>query len=186
VSSTTPSLDNFYGLFQSHLLVGVLGLLEDYPPLRALMEGAGIYLLINFLLQPPSYYEDELTYIDREDGSTTLMVLHPTYVALLTVFYWWCHSFIEGNHIPPYSIWIHSSRVEFLCLLENVLWKAGDVPWFAFPIVGVLPRTLLKVITRPLVPVQPPPVPIEEISVFVGLVLNPSCSLAPAKCQPGY
>jgi len=37
----------------------------------------------------------------REAGSTALMVLHPTYLGLLTAFYWWCHSFIEGNNIPP-------------------------------------------------------------------------------------
>jgi len=102
MDSPTPSVDDFHILFKSHLLVGVLALPEDSPPIKALMEGAGIDLLIDFLLQPPSYYEDELTYVeDREDGSTVLMALHPTYVALLMAFYWWCHSFIEGNHIPP-------------------------------------------------------------------------------------
>jgi len=100
MSSPTNSINSFYGLFKSHLL-GVLALPEDSPPIRALMEGAGINLLINFLLQPPSYCKDELTYIEvREDGSTILMALHPTYVSLLKAFYWWCHSYIEGSNNP--------------------------------------------------------------------------------------
>jgi len=94
------------------------------------MEGAAINLLIDFLLQPPSYYEDELTYVEvREDGSTALMVLHPTYVALLTALYWWCHSFIEGNHIPPLHLGMdNQGQVSLLpgeCSLEG--WRCSLV-----------------------------------------------------------
>ncbi len=57
------------------------------------------------------------------------------------------------------------TRVEFLRFLENVLWKAGDdVPQFTFPIVRVLPGTLLRFLNPAPVPVQPPAVLIEEIS----------------------
>jgi len=52
MSSPTNLQNNFYGLFKSHLLVEVLALPEDSPPIRALMEGASIDLLIDFLLQP--------------------------------------------------------------------------------------------------------------------------------------
>jgi len=53
--SPTDSQNDFHHLFTSHLLVGILGLLGDSPPIKALIEGAGIDLLTNFLLQPPSY-----------------------------------------------------------------------------------------------------------------------------------
>jgi len=56
------------------------------------------------------------------------------------------------------------SRVEFFRFLEHVLWETGDVPQFSFPIVGVLPGTLLKVLKTAPVPVQPPPVLIEEVA----------------------
>ena len=80
------------------------GLPGDSPPIKALIKGVGIDLLTDFLLQPPSYYKDELTYVEkREDGSTALMALHPTYVALLMALYQWCHGIIGGNRIPP--IW---------------------------------------------------------------------------------
>jgi len=95
MSSPTDLQNNFYNLFKSHLLVGVLELPGDSPPIKALIEGASINLLINFLLHSPSYYKDELTYVEvREDGSTVLMALHPTYLHLLMAFYWWCHSYV--------------------------------------------------------------------------------------------
>ncbi len=50
MSSPTPSVDDFYELFQSHLLGSVLGLPRDSPTVRALMEGASIELLNDFLL----------------------------------------------------------------------------------------------------------------------------------------
>jgi len=92
------------------------------------------------------------------------MALHPTYLDLLESFFWWCHAFIGGNHIPPYSSWIRTTRADYVRYLEGVLWKAREVRRFDFPIVGVLPGTLLKVLSRPLVPVQPPPVLIEEVA----------------------
>jgi len=165
MSSPTNSHNDYYGLFKFHLLVDVLALPEDSPPMRALLEGAGINLLTNFLLQPPSYYEAKLTYDEvREDGSVTLMAIHPTYVALLMALYLWCHEIIGGNCIPPHSDWLRMSRVEFFHFLENVLWETGEVPRFTFPIIRVLPGTLLKVLKTMLVPVQPPPVLIEEIA----------------------
>jgi len=129
------------------------------------MEGAGVEILMVFLLQSPSYYRLEHTYVEEEeDGSLALMELHPTYVDLLMAFYWWCHSFIEGNCVPPYSVWVQTTRVDFLHFLENVLWKTGEVPQFSFLVVGVLPGTLLKVLSRLAVPVQPPPLCLEAIS----------------------
>jgi len=102
MSSPTSSLEDSYDLFKSHLLFGVLGLPGDSPPVKALIEGVNIDLLTDFLLQPPSYYRSELTYVEElEDGSTVLMALHPTYVALLTALYLWCHEVIGGNRIPP-------------------------------------------------------------------------------------
>ncbi len=70
----------------------------------------------------------------------------------------------RGQCHPPFSVWIWTTQVNFLCFLENVLWKTGEVPQFNFPVVGVLPGTLLKVWSRPAVPVQPPQVCIEEVS----------------------
>ena len=52
MSSPTDSMNDFYGLFKFHLLVDVLALPEDSPPIRALMEGARIELLNDFLLHP--------------------------------------------------------------------------------------------------------------------------------------
>jgi len=115
MSTPTDSTNDFYGLFKSHLLFGVLGLPGDSPPMKALIEGAGIDLLTDFLLQPPSCYGEELTYIEElEDGSTVLMAPHPTYVHLLTAFYWWCNSVMEGDSVPPYSYWIRTTWVNFL------------------------------------------------------------------------
>jgi len=66
------------------------------------MEGAGIELLNDFLLYPPSYYQEELTYVETAaDGSTVLNKHHPTYFHLLTALYWWCHDYLRGNHMPP-------------------------------------------------------------------------------------
>jgi len=102
MSSSTPSLQDLYDVFQSHLLGSVLGLPWDSPAVKTLVDSVGVKLLNDFLLFPPSYYEDELTYIEvREDGSTALMALHPTYMALLMAFFKWCCLFIGGNCIPP-------------------------------------------------------------------------------------
>jgi len=129
--------------------------------------------------------------------------LHPTYLHLLTAFYWWCHTYIRGNHIPPYANWLRTTRADFLHYLEGVLWKSGEVPPFTFPIIRVLPGTLLRVLSRPPVPVQVLPLvqpdigpndeervlssqesSLEVLSVlpasldhFLGLVSNPTCSL---------
>jgi len=84
------------------LLGDILGLPGHSPPVKALIDGASIGLLTDFLLQPPTYFEAKLTYIEvREDGSVTLMAIHPTYVALLMALYLWCHEVIGGNRIPP-------------------------------------------------------------------------------------
>jgi len=92
MSSPTPSLQDLYDVFQSHLLGSVLGLPRDSPTVKALVDSVGIKLLNDFLLFPPSYYEDELTYIEvREDGSVALMALHPTYMALLMDFKITCY-----------------------------------------------------------------------------------------------
>jgi len=126
MSSPTDSLNNFYGLFKSLLQVDVLTLPQDSPPIRALMEGAGIDLLIDFLLQPPSYYKDELTYIEvREDGSTILMALHPTYVSLLMAFYLWCHEIIGGNCTPPTPTGSVSPGLNFYASWRMFLGKLG-------------------------------------------------------------
>jgi len=61
--------------------------------------------------------------------------------------------------MPPH--WL-CTRVDFLRFLESILWKAGDVPWFAFPVIG-FPGTLLKVLSRPPVPVQESPPIVPEI-----------------------
>ncbi len=88
MSSPTHLLEDSYALFKSHLLLEVLGLPGDSPPMKALIKGVGIDLLNDFLLQPPSCYQSELTYIEEcQDGSTILMAPHPTYVRLLTAFY---------------------------------------------------------------------------------------------------
>jgi len=97
-----PSSDNFYCLFQSHLLVDVLGLPAASPSLKALVDCIGIRLLNDLLLQPPTAYKAELTYVEvREDGS---VALHPMYINLLMVLYWWCHSLILDNCMPPTPI----------------------------------------------------------------------------------
>ena len=115
MSSPTPLLEDSYALFKSHLLFEVLGLPGDSPPVKALIEGVGIDLLTDFLLQPPSCYGGELTYVEElEDGTTVLMAPHPTYVHLLTAFYWWCHLYIEGNSVTTYSVWIWTTQVDFL------------------------------------------------------------------------
>jgi len=98
------------------------------------------------------------------DGSITCKGLHTTYVDLLMAFYWWCQSYVEGQCIPSYSEWAQTTRADFLCFLENDLWRTGEVLQFTFPIVGVLPGTLIKVLSRLAVPLQPPPVRIKEIS----------------------
>jgi len=175
MTSSSPSLEDYYELFQSHLLLDVLGLSGDSPLVRAIKEGVGIDLLNDFLLQPPTFYKDELTYVETAmDGSTVLMALHPTYVDLLTAFYWWCRSYVHGTSMPAYGHWIRTTRADFLRYLEGVLWKTGEVPRFDFPIAGVLPGTLLKVISRPAVPVQPPLVRIEEISPTIKEQVLPS------------
>jgi len=46
MSSPTVSQDNFYAVFQSHLLGEVLGLPRDSPPVRALVDSIGIGLFI--------------------------------------------------------------------------------------------------------------------------------------------
>jgi len=112
--------------------------------------------------------------------------------------------------MPLHAHWICTTRVDFLRFLENILWKAGDVPRFAFPVIGVLPGTLLKVLSRPAVPVQDPtPVlpdmgPLVEEQAFItqecstealpvppaapdtpgSLVFGPSCSLALPEWPP--
>jgi len=91
----------------------------DSLPVKALMEGAGVEVLMDFLLQPPSYYRLEPTYVEEEeDGSLILKELHPTYVDLLMAFYWWCHSLIEGNHVPPTP---NGSRL--LGLIFSIFWR---------------------------------------------------------------
>jgi len=71
MASSSPLVEDYYELFQSHLLSDVLGLPGSSPPVRALISGAGIELLNDFLLQPPTYYQSELTYIEVDpDGST--------------------------------------------------------------------------------------------------------------------
>ncbi len=50
--SPAPSIDDFYAVFQSHLLGEVLGLPRDSPPMKALVDGVGIEFLNDFLLQP--------------------------------------------------------------------------------------------------------------------------------------
>jgi len=204
MTSSNPLLEDYYELFQSHLLGSVLGLLWDSPTVRALMEGAGVELLNDFLLHPSSYYWSELTYVEmEEDGSVALKELHPIYLHLLMAFYWWCRTYIRSNRIPPYADWLRTTRADFLCYLEGVLWKSGEVPPFTFPIIRVLPGTLLRVLSRPPVPVQVLPLvqpdigpndeervlssqesSLEVLSVlpasldhFLGLVSNPTCSL---------
>jgi len=130
MSSPTPSVDDFYAVIQSHLLGNILGLPGDSPPVEALVDGISIGLLNDFLLQFPTSYEAKLTYVEvREDGSTALMVLHPTYVGLLTAFYWWCCSFIEGNNIPPtpfgYRLSGSISLLPRECSLED--WRSSPV-----------------------------------------------------------
>ena len=89
--SPAPSIDDFYAIFQSHLLGEGLGLPRDSLLVKALVNGVSIRLLNDFL-----------TYIEvREDGSVALMALQPTYVGLLMAFYWWCHSHMQGNCMPP-------------------------------------------------------------------------------------
>ncbi len=164
MASSSPSLEDYYELFQSHLLGDVLGLPGSSPPVRALISGAGIELLNDFLLQPPTYYQSELTYIEVDpDGSITRKGLHATYVDLLMAFYWWCQSYMEGQRIPSYLEWARTTRADFLHFLENDFWTTGEVPQFTFPIVGVLPGTVLKVLQSPAVPVQDSP------SMILGL-----------------
>ncbi len=72
MASSSPLLEDYYELFQSHLLGDVLGLPGSSPPVRALISGARVKLLNNFLLQPPTYYQSELTYVEVDpDGSIT-------------------------------------------------------------------------------------------------------------------
>jgi len=68
---------------------------------------------------------------------------------------------------------------QFLCFLENVLWKMGEIPQFSFLVVGVLPGTLLKVLSRPTVPVQDPPLVLPDIGLKDEEQGSPSqeCSL---------
>jgi len=88
MATSSPSLEDYYGLFQSHLLGDVLGLPGSSPPVRALVSGARVELLNDFLLQPPTYYQSELTYVEVEvDGSISCKALHATYVDLLMAFY---------------------------------------------------------------------------------------------------
>jgi len=79
--------------------------------MKALMDGVGIEFLNDFLIQPPTAYKAKLTYVEvLEDGSTTLMALHPTYVSLLTAFYWWCRTYMQGNRMPPHAHWPRTTR----------------------------------------------------------------------------
>jgi len=133
---------------------------------------------------------------------------------LMSVFLW---PFIGGASptwkaiVCPYLDWLCTTWVDFLHFLENVLWKAGDLPQFAFPVIRVLPGTLLRVLSRPPVPVQESTLIVPEIGpmikkgasqeyslevlsvllasldIFVGLVsdlASPSCSPVPAKWPP--
>jgi len=76
--------------------------------------------------------------------------------------------------MPAYGHWIRTTRADFLRYLEGVLWKTGEVPRFDFPVAGVLPGTLLRVLSRPPVPVQPPLVRIEEIGPTILEQVLPS------------
>jgi len=89
-SSDTPTLDDFYGLFQVPPTQQCSRPSREFSLVRALV-GAGIKLLMDFLLQPPTYYYLELTYVKMQaDGSLVLKELYPAYVTLLAAFYWWC------------------------------------------------------------------------------------------------
>ncbi len=74
MTSSSPLLEDYYELFQSHLLLDVLGLSGDSPLVRAIKEGVGIDLLNDFLLQPPTFYKDELTYVETAMDGVLLVV----------------------------------------------------------------------------------------------------------------
>jgi len=134
------------------LLGSVLGLPWDSPAVRALMEGAGIMLLNDFLLYPPPTIKKSLLMWKHKH----MVVLSSKNSILLISTFLWCSSG-GASHVSGAIICLpglRTTRANFLHFLEDVLWKTREVPQFSFPVVGVLPGTLFRVLSRPPVPVQ--------------------------------